>query len=260
MKFRKVIFTSTKPAPPTIHNTPSTRVQMASRAPLSGRITIRISATTAISEATVALGPSCRMERIMAAKTTALPDVSTVLWYSGTSIRCSTRAMRRRSSPFQTEIPRGPRTPAHRPMVPSTSVKGGGPARAGPAGSERAGRRGFDLGQALAVLVVTSSSALSFFSFADRLDHASLRAWTSGVPGARVDGDHLADDVAVGRPPVLAEDGGLDRLHLADVVGQHDVGLGSVEQRALAGSKLLASSVTLRRAFSRRKSYSKALR
>ena len=59
--------------------------------------------STAMSDAAVAIGPSCRIERIIAAKTTAEPEVSTTLPF-GRCRYCSTEAMRRRSRPFQTEI------------------------------------------------------------------------------------------------------------------------------------------------------------
>ena len=57
-----------------------------------------------MSDAAVAIGPSCRIERIIAEKTTADPDVSTTLPF-GRCRYCRTEAMRSRSRPFQTEIP-----------------------------------------------------------------------------------------------------------------------------------------------------------
>ena len=81
---------------------------MASAAARIGRITSRISSITATSEATVAIGPSRRMDRIIEAKMTAPPEVSRVFsvppgWLMCS--RCSTVAIFSRSRPFQTEIP-----------------------------------------------------------------------------------------------------------------------------------------------------------
>ena len=61
--------------------------------------------STAISDATVAIGPSCRTDRIIDPNTTAKPEVSITLPLSSLIV-CSTEAMRSRSRPFQTEIPR----------------------------------------------------------------------------------------------------------------------------------------------------------
>ena len=110
--------------------------------------------STAISDATVAIGPSCRIDRIIAPNTTAKPDVSITL-PSSSLMFCSTDAIRSRSRPFQTETrSRAGRPAPPCPTLPSTSVNGrramGG--RSMGASSRRSGGR-IDLGQLGALLL-----------------------------------------------------------------------------------------------------------
>ena len=104
MKFRNVTRTWAQPAPPTIRRTPSISVASAINAAAAGRMVKEMMIKTAINETAVAIGPSRRIERIIDAKTTAEPEVSTTLPF-GRCRYCRTEAIRSRSRPFQTESP-----------------------------------------------------------------------------------------------------------------------------------------------------------
>ena len=69
-----------------------------------GRIVKAMMRNTAMSEAAVAMGPSCRTDRIIAPNTTADPDVSSTV-PSGRCRYWSTAAILSRSLPFQTDNP-----------------------------------------------------------------------------------------------------------------------------------------------------------
>ena len=98
MKFRKVIFSCSQPAMPTIHNTPVSSAPITNSAAFSGRTRSSTSSSTAENEVMVASRPSVRIDRIMAAKITALPEVCTSR-PSASGTRCNTAAVRSRSRP-----------------------------------------------------------------------------------------------------------------------------------------------------------------
>ena len=104
MKFRKVTCTRARPAPPIISSTPRPSVVSAISAAAAGRIVNAMITSTAISEATVAIGPSWRIDLIIAPNTTAKPEVSITLPLSRRMV-CSTLAMRSNSRPFHTDSP-----------------------------------------------------------------------------------------------------------------------------------------------------------
>ena len=98
MKLRKVILMLSQPAMPTIQVTPASRPPMTSSAARRGRTRNSTSSSTAPSEAMLAIGPSRSTDRIIEAKMTAEPELSTSR-PSGRTIRCKTAAMRRRIRP-----------------------------------------------------------------------------------------------------------------------------------------------------------------
>ena len=86
---------------PSIHKTPATSVPMTSAAPARLRASAITSSDTARSEQPVASGASCTIERIMAAKITACPELRTTV-PSSSVISPMMSAMRMRLRPSHT--------------------------------------------------------------------------------------------------------------------------------------------------------------
>ena len=230
----------------------------------SGRMTSRISSTTAISEATVAIGPSRRIERIMDGEDhRAARGLQGLVEPSGRLCsRCSTRGDAQQVL-----------------AVPDRDARLDGVDQQHPAdgavhlGERAAGQRRQVLGWQHPQVGGRIDAASSCFSVLVEQRRGPGRAsacgcpraapacaaCTSGVPGQDVvDGDDLADHVRAGHGVVLPADGGAHRLHLVGRSASTMVGWGQRPNSAFwSGVELPGwSRSTWMRAFSRRKSYS----
>ena len=101
MKLRKLVRTPTHAAAPSIHMTPANSVASTSAAPARLRASAMTRRATARIDAPVASGASCTIERIMAAKMTACPELRTTV-PSSSGISPMMSAMRTRLRPSHT--------------------------------------------------------------------------------------------------------------------------------------------------------------